>query len=94
MISARRLIVLLQIFLGGPTSAEGLSDMFAEGREAMRTALRELKDAGYVVSKKVRIQGQILTTTEISEDGLRFLEDRLLGNRRLENRRRISGLQG
>jgi hypothetical protein len=55
----------------------------------MRTGLRELKDAGYVVSKKVRIQGQILTTTEISEVGLRLLEDRLL-----ENRRRVSGLQG
>lgn len=45
-----------------------------EGREAIRTALRELRDAGYVVQTKVRLDdGRIVTTTEVrdtpTEDG-------------------------
>ena len=45
-----------------------------EGREAIRTALRELRDAGYVVQARVRLDdGRIVTVTEVrdtpTEDG-------------------------
>lgn len=89
MISARDLMVLFEIYNGGPTSGRELAKIYKEGREAMITALRNLKEAGYLETKKSRFaNGTLATSTIVTEKGYQ-----LLVSRNLVNRVRVSGTQ-
>jgi DNA-binding transcriptional ArsR family regulator len=61
-----------------PASAERLSKVFKEGRESMRKALKELRDAGMIETKQVRVQGRIMTITDVVEPRFWAPETRLL----------------
>jgi hypothetical protein len=53
-------------------SAERLSQEVTEGREAIRTAMKELRDAGLIMTRKERVNSHIVTVTYVTEAG--FLE--------------------
>jgi biotin operon repressor len=53
-------------------SAERLSEEVAEGRDAIQTALKELRDVGFLVTRKERVGNRVVTTSHITHKG--FLE--------------------
>jgi hypothetical protein len=59
-------------------SAEGLSEVFSEGREAMSTCLRELRKAGLIITRKEHINGHIMTVSCVVEPSSWAPETRLL----------------
>jgi len=59
-------------------SAESLSAIFPEGRDALRTSLRELREAGLIKTTKVNINGRIMTVSQLVETDYWALESRLL----------------
>lgn len=52
-------------------SAKELSRRFSEGRDAMRSALKELRDAGYIVTRKERVGNRITTVSYVTETGFK-----------------------
>lgn len=65
-LSARALGVLTYLHAtGAPISAESLSKVFKEGEKAMRPALRELKDLGFITSTTERIGNRIMTVNRL-----------------------------
>lgn len=46
-------------------SAESLSRVFSEGEAAMTTCLRELREAGLIVTRKEHINGHIMTVSHV-----------------------------
>jgi hypothetical protein len=46
-------------------SAESLSRAFSEGEAAMTTCLRELREAGLIVTRKEHINGHIMTVSHV-----------------------------
>ena len=40
-------------------SADRLAEEVGEGRKAIQTALRELRDAGYVITRKERVNSRL-----------------------------------
>ena len=79
MISTKAVAVYLYILHSGiPASAERLSMVFKEGRESMRGALKELRNAGMLKTKKVHIQGKIMTISDVVEPEFWGPETRLL----------------
>ena len=53
-------------------SADRLAEEVGEGRKAIQTALRELRDAGYVITRKERVNSKVVTVSYVTESG--FLE--------------------
>lgn len=78
MISARALGLLLHLasngLLGG---VKALSGVFTEGRDALYSAMNELKRAGLVKTTNQTIGSRYCTVTEVTEDGYLFLETRM-----------------
>lgn len=62
---------ILTWLLDKPDDWEANSDAIArntpEGRDAVRTAMRELKDCGYLVYEKLQIDGKWITTVTVHE---------------------------
>lgn len=78
-LSARALGVLTYLHAtGAPISAERLSQVFTEGREAMRTALSELRNYNIIATTQERIGNRIITVTRLVEPSLWAPETRLL----------------
>jgi hypothetical protein len=46
-------------------SAVGLAKVFSEGEKAIRSSLRELRELGLIETKKVRINGRIMTVSNV-----------------------------
>lgn len=79
MISARALGVYVYLrYSEAHISAENLSKVFAEGREAMRATLSELKNYNMISSSKERIGRRIMTVNRLVEPGLWAPETRRL----------------
>lgn len=86
MISARALGVLLEASTGEVNlSAESISKRFTEGRDAIRAALEELRNAGFVQTRRERINGRWVTFSQVTEAGFRCLKTRLLIPMELQN---------
>jgi hypothetical protein len=58
-------------------SAEELARRFKEGRKAILPALRELRDAGYIMTRKERLGSKWVTVSYVTEKGFR---ESLLGS--------------
>jgi hypothetical protein len=79
VITARALGVYVYLqATGANISAEGLSSVFPEGREAIAKSLRELRDAGLIETKKARINGRIMTVSHLVETDYWAPETRVL----------------
>lgn len=66
MISARAVAVYLYLATSGSTvSAERLSSVFKEGREAMATVLRELREVGLLVTNRTVFGNRIFTISDV-----------------------------
>lgn len=78
MISARALGILFEAATSG-TAITGvdLANRFTEGRDAILSALRELREVGYVETKTENINGRLVTYSRITETGYKALEIRL-----------------
>ena len=50
-------------------SAARLAEIVSEGRDAVLTALKELRDAELIVTRKERVGSRIITTTYVTEKG-------------------------
>ena len=55
---------------GRVLSADEISTAVPEGRDAIRSATKELKDAGYIKAVKAQVGGQWRTTLKFTDDGL------------------------
>ena len=53
-------------------SAERLTMEVAEGRDAILTALKELRDGGFILTRKERVGNRVVTVSYVTESG--FLE--------------------
>ena len=79
MISSRASFVYVYfLHIGTTLSANQLSKLVKEGREAMATALKELRHLGLLETKKVHIQGKIKTVSNVVEPDYWTPETRLL----------------
>ena len=66
------------LHIGTTLSANQLSKLVTEGRDAMATALKELRHLGLLETKKVHIQGKIKTVSYVVEPDNWPPETRLL----------------
>lgn len=67
MITARALGVYLYLHASGaPISAESLSSVFPEGRKAFLTALKELREAGLVITQRQLVNGKYVTQSQLN----------------------------
>ena len=79
MISLRASVVYVYfLHIGTTLSAKELSKLVTDGRDAMATALKELRHLGLLETKKVHIQGKIMTISNIVEPDYWRPETRLL----------------
>lgn len=81
-LSARALgVYLYMASIGSYQTADELAEVFKEGRDAMQTTLKELRDRGLITTKKIRTKaGKIITSSELMapETANRTLEIPLL----------------
>lgn len=78
MISARALGLLSELASNGLVGGvKGLSGVFTEGRDALYSAMNELKRAGLVKTTNQTIGSRYCTVTEVTEEGYHFLETRM-----------------
>ena len=79
MISTRAFFIYFYfLHIGTTLSANQLSKSVAEGRDAILTAFKELRHLGLLETKKVHIQGKIMTISNIVEPDYWRPETRLL----------------
>ena len=79
MLSSRSTGIYLYLLLARPQiTADGLSEVFSEGRDAIAVCLRELRGLGLIKTEKVRINGRIMTISHVVEPEYWALETRLL----------------
>ena len=79
MISTRAFFIYVYfLHIGTTLSANQLSKSVAEGRDAILTAFKELRHLGLLETKKVHIQGKIMTISNIVEPDYWRPETRLL----------------
>ena len=79
MISTRAFALYLYLLFADPEiSARQLSKVFKEGRDAMATALKELREAGLLETKKLHVNGRIMTISNVVDADYWPLETRLL----------------
>ena len=68
MVSSRSAYIYLCLLTLRPQiSAEGLSKVFPEGERAIGSCLRELRNAGLIVTRKEHINGHIMTISHVVE---------------------------
>ena len=68
MISLRASFVYVYfLHIGTTLSANELSKLVTDGRDAMATALKELRHLGLLETKRVHIQGKIKTVSNVVE---------------------------
>ena len=68
MLSSRSAYIYLYLLAVRPQiSAEGLSKVFYEGEKAIGSCLRELRNAGLIVTKKQHINSHIMTISHVVE---------------------------
>ena len=62
---------VLQYFINSDKaiSADRLAEEVLEGRKAIQTALRELRDAGLIITRKERINNGVVTVSYVTEAG-------------------------
>ena len=66
MLSLRSVSLYLYLLTVRPQiSAVGLSKVLSEGEKAIRASLRELRELGLIETKKVRINGRIMTVSNV-----------------------------
>jgi biotin operon repressor len=65
--------------IGRVVSADELSAVMPEGRDAIRAAIRELRDLGYIIITKQQVNGQWRTYMKFSESARKLLstDDRI-----------------
>ena len=79
MISLRASFVYVYfLHIGATLSANELSKLVTDGRDAMATALKELRHLGLLETKRVHIQGKIKTVSNVVEPDYWTPETRLL----------------
>ncbi len=79
MISLRASFVYVYfLHIGTTLSANELSKLVTDGRDAMATALKELRHLGLLETKRVHIQGKIKTVSNVVEPDYWTPETRLL----------------
>jgi hypothetical protein len=66
------------LHIGTTLSANELSKLVTDGRDAMATALKELRHLGLLETKRVHIQGKIKTVSNVVEPDYWTPETRLL----------------
>jgi hypothetical protein len=68
VLSARSTGIYLYLLTVRPQiTAEGLAEAFSEGRVAIAASLRELRELGLIETKKVHINGRIMTISNVVE---------------------------
>jgi biotin operon repressor len=68
VLSARSTGIYMYLLLARPQiSAESLSGVFSEGEAAIATCLRELREAGLIITRKEHINGHIMTVSCVVE---------------------------
>ena len=68
MLSYRSIGIYMYLLVARPQiSAEGLSKLCSEGRVAIAASLRELRELGLIETKKVHINGKIMTISNVVE---------------------------
>lgn len=78
MITARALGLLLHLASNGlQGGVKSLSEVFTEGRDALYSALNELKRAGLVKTTRQVVGTRYCTVTEVTDEGFNFLESRM-----------------
>jgi hypothetical protein len=87
LLSAKALAVLTVAVTRDVTiSGESLGEYFKEGRDALRKAIKELKDRGYVKLTRERIKGEWISINRVTPQGISYLSESLnlnLWNREL-----------
>jgi len=79
VISTRAFFIYVYfLHIGTTLSANQLSKSVAEGRDAILTAFKELRHLGLLETKKVHIQGKIMTISNVVEPDYWRPETRLL----------------
>lgn len=75
-ISARALGVLYYLVVTGVTpTIKHLEAKFPEGREAIRRALKELEDAGFLVRVRSKVNQRMVTESRVTDLGHAYLYD-------------------
>lgn len=90
MISLRSIGVLVVIeAMGFVQSAEELARLFPEGRDAIQASLRELREAGFIETKRTRIGSRYVTQTYSLKPAFQALESRLLSPQSQQNSNKV-----
>ena len=71
MVLSLRARAVLQYFINSDKaiSADRLAGEVTEGRKAIQTALRELRDAGLILTRKERVNNHVVTVSYVTEQG-------------------------
>lgn len=86
MISAKALGVLVTAASGMvPITAHDMAKHFKCGRQSMLSALKELRDSGFIETTKAHIDGRIVQYSRVTESGYKSLETRLLSSLAMQN---------
>ncbi len=79
MLSSRSSYIYLYLLAVRPQiGAVSLAKVFPEGRDAMASCLRELRETGLIMTRKEMINGHIMTVSFVVEPDSWTLETRLL----------------
>jgi DNA-binding Lrp family transcriptional regulator len=82
MISARALGILYYLVVTGVTpTIKHLETVFTEGREAIRRALKELEEAGFLIRVRSKVNQRMITESKVSDLGYEYLYDAGFWNR-------------
>lgn len=86
MISAKALGVLVTAASGMvPVTAHDMAKHFQCGRDSMLSALKELRNAGYIETASARIDGKFVRYSKVTELGFQTLITRLLSPLAMQN---------
>jgi uncharacterized protein YeaO (DUF488 family) len=78
LLSAKALAVLTVAVTRDITiSGESLGEYFKEGRDALRKAIKELKDRGYVRLTREKIKGEWISINRVTPQGVSYLSESL-----------------
>ncbi len=78
LLSAKALAVLtVAVTRDIKISGESLGEYFKEGRDALRKAIKELKDRGYIKLTRELIKGEWISVNRVTPQGVSFLSESL-----------------